>query len=54
MEAVQLVVEILRQAEARRIRFSPAFVSSKVSWLADVASRLKTAKDWSLKDQVFG
>ena len=48
-----MMVEILRQAEARRIRFSPTFVCSEENWLADVTSRLKTAEDWSLKEQVF-
>ena len=49
-----MAVEILKQAEVRRIKFSPTFVCSEENWLADVASRLKTAEDWSLKEQTFG
>ena len=49
-----MAVKILDQVEMRRIKFSPIFVCSEENWLADVASRLKTAEDWSLKGQTVG
>ena len=49
----RLTMEILEQAERKKIRFDPIYVCSAENWLTDAASQLKRTEDWSLKPQVF-
>ena len=49
----RLAVEILEQAERKKIRSDPIYVCSEENWLMDAASQLKMTEDWGLKSQVF-
>ena len=48
-----LAIDLLKEAEERRIKFNPVYICSEENWLVDAALRLKCAEDWSRKEQAF-